>query len=164
MIALAAVISVSGCADQNRLQVGALGMQPSLRGSIQPGMPPAGAYEPPASLPGSATALPTTLHNVMAEEHAQIGCLPDELKGALKRVAAAYGRITVSSTHRSRPHNRRIGGARHSMHLACRAVDFRVHHPHRGLLSFLRRQPGLGGIKRYRSGFYHIDNGERRSW
>ena len=117
-----------------------------------------------APIANPALAQPTSISNVLAFERTKIGCLPSDLKNVLERVAAYYGKVTVSSTHRNRRHNRRIGGASESMHLKCRAIDFRVHGPHRGLLSFLRRQPGVGGLKRYRSGFYHIDNGERRSW
>ena len=45
-----------------------------------------------------------------------------------------------------------------------RAIDFRVHGKTKGLMAFLRAQKGVGGVKRYRSGFYHIDNGPRRTW
>jgi uncharacterized protein YcbK (DUF882 family) len=50
------------------------------------------------------------------------------------------------------------------MHLACRAVDFRVHGKSRGLTKFLLSQKEVGGYNRYPSGFYHIDNGPRRTW
>ncbi len=92
------------------------------------------------------------------------GCLPGVVKAALVKVAAAYGSITVNSTYRSPGHNRRVGGAGRSMHLQCRAADFRVNGGGGNVIGFLQKLPGLGGIKRYRSGFYHIDDGERRTW
>jgi uncharacterized protein YcbK (DUF882 family) len=95
---------------------------------------------------------------------APANCVPGSLKGVLKKVAARFGPITVSSTARSRAKNRRVGGRSKSYHLGCRAVDFRVHGSTRGLGAFLASQKAVGGLKRYRSGFYHIDNGPRRSW
>jgi uncharacterized protein YcbK (DUF882 family) len=91
-------------------------------------------------------------------------CVPASLKGVIKRVAARFGPITVNSTARSRAKNARVGGRSKSYHLGCRAVDFRVHGSTRGLGAFLASQKAVGGLKRYRSGFYHIDNGPRRSW
>ncbi|MCB1547547.1 MAG: hypothetical protein KDJ41_06880 [Hyphomicrobiaceae bacterium] len=91
-------------------------------------------------------------------------CVPAGLKSVLYAVANRFGTVTVSSTLRRSRHNRRVGGARRSWHLQCRAVDFRVHGNTRGLMAFLRSQPAVGGLKRYAFGFYHIDNGPRRSW
>ncbi len=91
-------------------------------------------------------------------------CVPGALKAVLSRVSKQYGPIVVNSTYRSKAKNRRVGGKSKSFHLSCRAIDFRVHGKTRGLLTYLRKQKGVGGVKRYRSGFYHIDNGPRRSW
>ena len=91
-------------------------------------------------------------------------CVPASLKGIIQKVAARFGPITVNSTARSRAKNSRVGGRSKSFHLGCRAVDFRVHGSTKGLIAFLAAQKGVGGIKRYSSGFYHIDNGPRRSW
>lgn len=91
-------------------------------------------------------------------------CVPGALKTVLNRVSKKYGPIVVNSTYRSKARNRRVGGKSKSYHLSCRAIDFRVHGKTRGLLTYLRKQKGVGGVKRYRSGFYHIDNGPRRTW
>ena len=91
-------------------------------------------------------------------------CVPASLKGVIQKVAAQYGPVTVSSTARSRTKNASVGGRSKSFHLGCRAVDFRVHGSTKGLIAFLAAQKNVGGIKRYSSGFYHIDNGPRRSW
>jgi uncharacterized protein YcbK (DUF882 family) len=91
-------------------------------------------------------------------------CVPGSLIRVLKRVSAKYGPITVNSTWRAPGKNRRVGGRGKSMHLSCRAVDFRVHGSSRGLARFLIAQRDVGGFNRYPSGFYHIDNGPRRTW
>jgi Peptidase M15 len=91
-------------------------------------------------------------------------CVPAALKNVLNAVAAKYGPITVNSTARSTAKNRKVGGRSKSFHLGCRAVDFRVHGRTKGLMQFLAAQKGVGGLKRYSSGFYHIDNGPRRTW
>ena len=91
-------------------------------------------------------------------------CVPAALKRTIEKVAARYGPVTVNSTVRSRAKNSSVGGKPKSFHLACRAVDFRVHGSTRGLSQFLRSQGGIGGIHRYPSGYYHIDNGPKRSW
>ncbi len=91
-------------------------------------------------------------------------CVPDSLKIVLNEVSHRYGPVTVNSTHRSRSKNRRVGGASHSYHLNCQAVDFRVKGNQSAVMKYLRSHPNVGGLKRYRSGFIHIDTGPRRSW
>ena len=91
-------------------------------------------------------------------------CVPKRLKSVIHQIRKRWGPVTVSSTHRSHRRNRLVGGKRRSYHLACRAVDFRVHGRTRGLLTWLRRHPSVGGYKRYRSGFFHIDTGPKRTW
>lgn len=91
-------------------------------------------------------------------------CLPGDLKTVLTEVAARFGEVSVQSTHRSPGRNRRAGGAARSLHLDCRAIDFRVDANGREVLAFLRDHPDVGGLKRYRNGLIHIDNGARRSW
>ena len=91
-------------------------------------------------------------------------CLPVRLLFTLEDIAVRYGRVTVNSTKRSHAHNRKVGGARHSYHLNCNAVDFRVHGNYRGALAFLRKQSRVGGIKHYGGGLFHIDTGPRRTW
>ncbi|MBM6578782.1 hypothetical protein ILT44_01210 [Microvirga sp. BT689] len=95
---------------------------------------------------------------------APTGCVPGDLREVVASVAAKFGPVSVESTHRSRGRNWRAGGARHSLHLACRAIDFRVRSRVRGVMVYLRSHPEVGGLKMYRNGIIHIDNGERRSW
>lgn len=91
-------------------------------------------------------------------------CVPDKLKAVIREVSRRYGAVIVNSTYRSRSKNRRVGGASRSYHLRCQAVDFRVRGDGRKVLRFLRNHPHVGGLKRYRSGYFHIDTGPRRTW
>lgn len=91
-------------------------------------------------------------------------CLNGTLKSVLRQAASRFGRIHVTSTCRSRRHNRRVGGARHSHHIGGNAVDFYVRGNSSGARNFLRNHPSVGGFKQYRGGRFHIDTGPRRRW
>jgi len=91
-------------------------------------------------------------------------CVPSRLKKVIAQVSRRFGPVIVNSTYRSRRRNRLVGGKRRSYHLGCRAVDFRVRGRTRGLTRWLARHPLVGGYKRYRGGYYHIDTGPKRSW
>lgn len=95
---------------------------------------------------------------------ASAGCLASSLRSVLEQVAANFGPLRVNSTCRSRRHNARVGGARHSYHLSGHAVDFRISGSARGVVAFLRRNGAVGGLKHYGHGLFHIDTGPRRSW
>jgi hypothetical protein len=95
---------------------------------------------------------------------APTGCVPGNLREVVASVAAKFGPVSVESTHRTRGRNWRAGGARQSLHLSCRAIDFRVRTRVRGVMAYLRSHPEVGGLKMYGNGIIHIDNGERRSW
>jgi len=95
---------------------------------------------------------------------APTNCVPGDLREVVASVAAKFGPVSVESTHRSRGRNWRAGGARQSLHLSCRAIDFRVRARTRGVMAYLRAHPQVGGLKMYRNGIIHIDNGQRRSW
>jgi uncharacterized protein YcbK (DUF882 family) len=95
---------------------------------------------------------------------APTNCVPGNLREVVASVAAKFGSVSVESTHRNRSRNWRAGGARQSLHLSCRAIDFRVRTRVRGVMTYLRSHPQVGGLKMYRNGIIHIDNGERRSW
>jgi hypothetical protein len=95
---------------------------------------------------------------------APTGCLPGDLREVVADVASKFGAVSIESTHRSTGRNWRAGGARHSLHLSCRAMDFRVRARTRGVMAYLSSRPEVGGLKMYRNGIIHIDNGSRRSW
>jgi Peptidase M15 len=90
-------------------------------------------------------------------------CLPGSLKSVIAEVSQ-YGRVVVSSTHRSDSRNRAAGGASNSYHLNCQAADFRVHGNVASAASFLRNHGSVGGFHHYGGGLFHIDTGPKRSW
>lgn len=91
-------------------------------------------------------------------------CIPPALRGVIYDIAERFGSVRIGSTHRSPSHNSRVGGARRSMHLQCRAIDFFVDGNPRAIAAFIRAHPRVGGFKRYPTGHYHIDDGPRRTW
>lgn len=113
-------------------------------------------------LPGFASLV--TQGTIALRDTAPTNCIPGDLREVVASVAEKFGPVSVESTHRNRGRNWRAGGARHSLHLSCRAIDFRVHARGRGVMAYLRSHPQVGGLKIYRNGIIHIDNGERRSW
>lgn len=130
--------------------------------------------------PAATGSLPSTsrlgarslsgFHNHIAKgtialrETTPTSCLPGDLRQVIADVAARFGPVSIQSTHRSTSRNRRVGGARHSLHLSCRAVDFRIRTQTRSVMAYLHSRPEVGGLKIYRNGIIHIDNGSRRSW
>lgn len=95
---------------------------------------------------------------------ASSACLDSSLRAIVYQVAANYGPLRVNSTCRSHRHNRRVGGAPRSKHLSGNAVDFRVFGNVRAVYAFLRSSGGVGGLKHYGGGLFHIDTGARRTW
>ena len=91
-------------------------------------------------------------------------CTPIELKVALNKISRKFGPVRVHSTHRWPLENARKGGKKKSYHLTCRAVDFSVPGKPSEVKAYLRSLPGVGGYSYYPRGFYHIDNGPRRTW
>ncbi len=93
--------------------------------------------------------------------------LHPRLSRLLAVVKRHYGRpVIVSSGCRSHRHNRRVGGAKRSMHLRCMAADFKVSGVSKSSLRrYVSRLPGRGGVGTYcgRS-IVHLDVGPRRSW
>jgi len=101
---------------------------------------------------------------IILRASAPTNCIPGDLRNVVASLAQKFGPVSVESTHRTRGRNARAGGARHSLHLSCRAIDFRVRARARGVMAYLRAHPQVGGLKIYRNGIIHIDNGTRRSW
>jgi uncharacterized protein YcbK (DUF882 family) len=127
---------------------------------------PPGSASASASPPRSLTGFRAHVDEgaITVRSSTPTNCLPGDLKGVLAEVAQRYGEVSVQSTHRSPQRNRRAGGASRSLHLECRAIDFRVSRRGRDVMAFLRDHDAVGGLKMYRNGIIHIDNGERRSW
>jgi uncharacterized protein YcbK (DUF882 family) len=104
---------------------------------------------------------------VRKRRQANISCIPAELRMLLNTVAWHYGkRVHIQSGYRSKYHNRRVGGAKRSFHVRCKAVDIQVSGVNKyELARFLKSLPGRGGVGTYCSvSTVHIDVGPKRSW
>lgn len=95
---------------------------------------------------------------------ASASCLDGGLRSIVASIASNFGPVTVNSTCRSSSRNRSVGGAEKSYHLSGSAVDFRVHGNVSAVYASLRTNGGVGGLKHYGGGLFHIDTGPRRSW
>lgn len=95
---------------------------------------------------------------------ASLDCLATPLRSVLSELATVFGPFTVRWTCRSKVVNRRVGGAKRSFHLTGNAVDFNMPGNFRAVLSFLKANKLVGGLKHYGGGAFHIDTGPRRTW
>ena len=95
---------------------------------------------------------------------ASSGCLSGQVRGVLADVASNFGPVTVTSTCRSVSQNRAAGGAGQSYHLRGEAVDFRTRGSTGAVYAYLSSNGGVGGLKHYGGGLFHVDTGPRRSW
>lgn len=85
--------------------------------------------------------------------------MPTPLVRVATRAANHFGKsVRVMSAYRSLSHNARVGGARRSQHVACKALDFYVPGVYaQQLHAWALQQPELGGVGRYKGNFIHID-------
>ena len=93
--------------------------------------------------------------------------LNPRLRRLLAVVSRHYGRsLVITSGCRSARHNRRVGGARRSMHLHCKAADFKVPGISKASLRrYVSTLRGRGGVGTYCGrNIVHLDVGPRRSW
>ncbi|ODT56448.1 MAG: peptidase M15A [Methylobacterium sp. SCN 67-24] len=123
-----------------------------------------GSYEI-ASAAGLARLAPNGL--LRQNDNVDVGCLKPSLVRVLKAVEQRYGKkMIVTSGYRDPDRNRRVGGAKKSLHMACAAADIQV--PGVGkweLATFLRSMPGRGGVGTYCStNSVHVDVGPERDW
>lgn len=118
-----------------------------------------------ASVTGLARLAPNGL--ALQREDVDVGCLKPALLRALKSVERHYGRkVVVTSGYRSPKHNRKVRGARNSLHMYCAAADIQVAGVDKWqLASYLRSMPGRGGVGTYcHTDSVHIDIGPERDW
>lgn len=97
----------------------------------------------------------------------QVGCFKPELVGLIKSAERHFGaQAVVTSGYRDLAHNRRVGGALHSLHMKCDAADIQLAGVSKwDLAKFLRVQPGRGGVGTYcHTPSVHIDIGRPRDW
>lgn len=85
---------------------------------------------------------------------------------ALGKIHRRFGkRILVTSAYRSRTYNKRVRGARKSMHIRCRALDIKIPGVSKyELRRYVRALPEIGGVGIYNGSYIHIDTGRKRNW
>jgi uncharacterized protein YcbK (DUF882 family) len=100
-------------------------------------------------------------------ESVDVACLKPQLVKVLKGVERHYGRdAIVTSGFRSPSFNRRVRGAKHSLHMFCAAADIQVPGVSKwALAKYLRSLPGRGGVGTYcHTDSIHVDIGPDRDW
>jgi uncharacterized protein YcbK (DUF882 family) len=118
-----------------------------------------------ASAAGLARLAPNGL--LKQREDVDVSCLKPSLVHLLKTVEGHFGRkLIITSGYRSPPHNRRVRGARNSMHMYCAAADVQLPGVSKWELArFVRALPGRGGVGTYcHTDSVHIDVGPERDW
>ena len=100
-------------------------------------------------------------------ESVDVACLKPSLVRMLKQVERHYGqKIVVTSGYRSPSYNRKVRGARRSMHMFCAAADVQIAGVGKWELArYVRSLPGRGGVGTYcHTNSVHIDVGPERDW
>jgi uncharacterized protein YcbK (DUF882 family) len=94
----------------------------------------------------------------------------DQVIEVLQRIRDYVGvPITIVSSYRSPAYNKKVGGARFSMHLQFKAIDFKVYGYNdaeykRLADTIMSGEFGeIGGVGVY-SSFIHVDCGKKRYW
>ena len=89
-------------------------------------------------------------------------CVPASLKTVLNEISARFGSLTIVSTTLLQTDNHVSGSDREKLHVACKAVDFRMEGPATDeVLRYLRGRREIAGLTSYRGGLIHIDVNER---
>lgn len=118
-----------------------------------------------AYAPGLARLSPNGLK--VQRESVDVACLKPQLVKVLKGIERHYGReVVVTSGFRSPSFNRRVRGAKHSLHMYCAAADIQVQGVSKwALAKYLRGLPGRGGVGTYcHTDSIHVDIGPDRDW
>ncbi|WP_338528353.1 YcbK family protein [Nitratireductor thuwali] len=123
-----------------------------------------GSYQV-ASAAGLARLAPNGL--LTQRDSVDVGCLKPALLRTVKTIERHFGRkAVVTSGYRSPSHNKRVRGARNSLHMYCAAVDIQVPGVSKwDLAKFARSMPGRGGVGTYcHTASVHVDIGPERDW
>lgn len=118
-----------------------------------------------ASAAGLARLAPNGLK--VQRENVDVACLKPQLVGILKTIERKYGKsVIVTSGYRSPPYNRKVNGAKASLHMSCAAADIQVPGITKWeLANFARAMTGRGGVGTYcHTESVHVDIGPRRDW
>ncbi len=93
-------------------------------------------------------------------------CIPQRVCNALEKIGQRFGTVSIVSAYRSKKDNARRGGAKDSLHIQCRAIDFLI--PNHGsrntqqeLANFMEKMPFRYNV--YCTGRAHIDDSNRKN-
>ncbi|WP_246332913.1 YcbK family protein [Aureimonas mangrovi] len=123
-----------------------------------------GSYQV-ASLSGMARLAPSGF--LVQREDIVTNCFDTKLVGLLQQIERRFGeKVVITSGYRSPAHNRRVRGAKASMHMACKAADLHVPGVSgRAVAEFVRALPNRGGVGTYcHTAAIHVDSGTKRDW
>jgi uncharacterized protein YcbK (DUF882 family) len=118
-----------------------------------------------ASAGGLARLAPNGLK--VQRESVDVACIKPQLVKMIKSIETHYNStVVVTSGYRSPGYNRRVRGAKNSLHMFCAAVDIQVVGVGKWeLAKYARSMPGRGGVGTYcHTDSIHIDVGPDRDW
>ncbi|WP_062014421.1 D-Ala-D-Ala carboxypeptidase family metallohydrolase [Aureimonas sp. AU4] len=118
-----------------------------------------------ASLSGIARLAPSGL--LIQREDIVTNCFQSDLLALISQIEQRFKqKVVITSGYRSPSHNRRVNGAKASMHMACKAADLHVPGVNGvTVAAFVRSLPGRGGVGTYcHTAAIHIDVGPTRDW
>ncbi|MGL4489725.1 MAG: YcbK family protein [Rhizobiaceae bacterium] len=118
-----------------------------------------------ASAGGLARLAPNGLK--VQRESVDVACLKPQLVKILKKIEKHYNSsVVVTSGYRSPGYNRRVRGAKNSLHMFCAAADIQVVGVSKWELArYARSMPDRGGVGTYcHTESIHIDVGPDRDW
>lgn len=123
-----------------------------------------GSYQM-ASLSGIARLAPSGL--LIQREDIVTNCFDSNLMALISQIEGRFKKkVVITSGFRSPAHNRRVNGAKASMHMACKAADLHVPGVDgRAVAQYVRALPQRGGVGTYcHTAAIHIDSGPTRDW
>lgn len=118
-----------------------------------------------ASAPGLGRLVPNGLR--VRRETVDVACLKPQLVAMLKTMERHFRRpVFVTSGYSSPSYNRKVNGARRSLHMICAAADIQIDGVSKWEIArYARAMPGRGGVGTYCSTTaVHIDVGPERDW
>jgi len=118
-----------------------------------------------ASAPGLARLAPNGLK--VQRETVDVACLKPQLVTMLKSMERHFRRpVMVTSGYRSPSYNRKVNGARKSLHMICAAADIQIDGVSKHEIArFARNMSNRGGVGTYcHTRSVHVDIGPERDW
>lgn len=118
-----------------------------------------------ASAAGMARLAPNGL--LKQNDTVDTACLKPALVAILRSAEQHFGqKAMITSGYRDPSHNRRVRGAKKSMHMYCAAADVQMSGVSKWeLANYFRAMPGRGGVGTYcHTESVHVDVGPERDW